>query len=60
MRPQEVRCRNVVFCAPPTGNEHYAEDVEKAMGLLKYVVTLGILATCLLLREDYRSLLLVS
>jgi nucleoside-diphosphate-sugar epimerase len=29
-----LRCSTVVFCAPPTGNAHYVEDVEAAIAHL--------------------------
>jgi len=28
---EQVRCKNVVFCAPPTGNSDYAGEVEKSI-----------------------------
>jgi len=30
-----LQVENIVFCAPPTGNEHYAQDVENGFKFLK-------------------------
>lgn len=32
---QDIKVENVVFCAPPTGNDHYAEDVKTGFKYLK-------------------------
>jgi len=32
---QDIQVENVVFCAPPTGNDHYAKDVEAGFKYLR-------------------------
>ena len=34
-----LKAKNVVFCAPPTGNNHYAEDVARAVKEVRFECT---------------------
>ena len=34
-----LKAKNVVFCAPPTGNNHYAEDVARAAKEVRFECT---------------------